>query len=220
MTMKTLLSILVLLTLCLTPAFGQDAVRTDSATGLVTIMSRGKDVRDVLYDLFTQSKKNYVVEQVPRTELYLVLSGVEFEEALQVVCRAANLVYEVENGIYSLRPNRIRATPINAAPPKPKGKLPESALLRKITTKFIKTDLRQVIANIAQQSNLRIEIDPAVPQYKLDAVLKGTTVKYGLELLTSAIGCEFILTDEQSILIRKPNQNRVVLQEQAAPTKH
>src|SRR4026207_563488 len=79
---------------------GDTGVSIVQESGLVTIASKGTDVRNVLFDLFSQSKKSFVLEPNTHFVLYLALSGVQFDEALEIVCHTASLKYEINNDIY------------------------------------------------------------------------------------------------------------------------
>jgi type II secretory pathway component GspD/PulD (secretin) len=177
-------------------------------TGAVTIASRGRDVREVISDLFTQAKKNFVIERTPRTELFLALNNVEFEEALSIVARVSGLQYEIQNGIYYI--SRIDPTKAGEAS-RPKGRLAETVLTRKFTTRLAKTDFRDVLKAIAEQTKVTLEVDPSLSGRMVDAFLIDTTLKQGLEMLTQALGLDFRLTENQSIMIFRPNPNRVTL---------
>lgn len=210
--MKTITS--ALLTLLMSVALAQDTnqpVKT-AEDGLITIASRGKDVRQVIHDLFTQAKKNYVLDPAVRLDLYLALTGVEFDETLEIVCSTASLKYEIQNDIYFLtRATKPANKPAVTSPPKPKGKLTEAALQARITTRFSKTDFRAVIADIAKQAKVQIDVDKSVPQYLIDSFLINTTLKYGLDLMTQAMGVQYKLTEDKSILIFKPSPHRVAV---------
>ena len=78
----------------------------EKSVPFVSTASRGKDVRDVLHQIFRQTKNNYILNGVSRTELYLVLENLPFDEALAMICRTASLTYELENGIYTISPAR------------------------------------------------------------------------------------------------------------------
>ena len=200
--------------------WAQDAPVSTSDAGLVTIASRGKDVREVLHDLFTQAKKNYVLDGAPRSNLFLVLNGVDFEETLAIVCKSANLQFEKQNGIYFLSPI-AKPTAVQVVDPaprpvpiveKPKGRLPETVLTKRFTTKFTKTDFRKVVAEIAKQTNVRIEVDGDVPTRLVDAFLLDTSLKYGLDLLTSALGLEYRFSEQQSLVIGRPASRVAAIQ--------
>lgn len=204
--MKTLIAILVLLLSAV--AFAQSE---KPASITITISSKGLDVREVLHDMFGQAKLNYVVENMQRQALFLSLDKMEFEEALQIVCKLSDLTYEVQNGVYFI--NKI-APPIK--PPvktveAPKGKLPITALDKRVTTRMSKAEIAKVFAELSRQTNLKIELASGIPAYKLDAFLIGTTLKYALETITKAAGLEFVLTENMSILIQKPETNRVAI---------
>ena len=190
--------------------------------GLVSIDSKGSDVRSVLHDLFKQSKKNYVLEPNVRFVLFLSLSDVEFEEALQIVCKQASLAYERQNGIYYVTKKKspvVESEPKNSeviktAPPvvqKPKGKLSPDVLLKKITTKFDRTALRKIFAELAKQTGIEIEVAEDVIDYKMDAHLVGTSLKYALELITEAAKLRYEFTDNKTLLIRPIEMSKVTL---------
>ena len=71
-----------------------------SPSGKISISSRGKDVREVLYDLFAQVKRNFVLEPMPKTELFLNLADVEFDDALDIVMKQSSFRFDVRNSIY------------------------------------------------------------------------------------------------------------------------
>lgn len=182
--------------------------------GIVSISSKGKDVRDVLTDLFNQSKKNFVVEGVPRTELFLALSNIEFEESLQIICRVANLNYELQNGIYYIYKigavrNSMPGVNNATTPQKQVGRLSDAVLKKKFTTRFNKTDFKEVVKAISKQTDVSLEIDASVPSRMVDAFLIDTTLKQGLDMLTNALGLEYKFTENMSILIFKANPNRI-----------
>lgn len=90
--MKTILATLLFASLSIS-GFAQDSPN-------VSIAAKGDDVRQVLHSLFDQAKKSYVLEPNVRFVLFLSLRDMEFEEALQLVCKNANLKYEIQNGVY------------------------------------------------------------------------------------------------------------------------
>lgn len=177
-------------------ALAQDALPT------VNVKAKGEDVRSVLHDLFGQAKKNYVLEPGIRYALYLSLEGVEFEEALQLVCKNASLKYELQNGIYFVdRASKTSAPTKSTQPAKPKGKLPESVLNKLVTTRFDKIDIRALFENLSKQTGVPIEIDKAVPAYKLDAYLLKTSLKFALTTICDAARLKYTFTDNQTILL-------------------
>lgn len=198
-------------------AFAQDEqtkVDTDVKTleGKVTIASKGADVRPVLFDLFTQSQKNFVLEPNIHFVLYLSLAGVQFDEALDIVCNVAGLGYEIDNGIYFIGKKKSGAAPTNAiTDPKPtivptvvkKGKLTEAELNKRLTTRFSVTNITDVFKSFTQQTGIEILVDKDVPVYRIDAYLIDTSLQYALDVIMRSTGLKYTLTDDKQIRISK-----------------
>lgn len=187
-----------------------------SAVQLVSVSSKGEDVRGVLHDLFTQVKKSYLAEPNIHFALYLSLDGIEFEEALALICKTANLKYELQNGVYFI--SRAPATKVLAAEAvRPQGKLPVIVLRRKVSANFEKIDLRLLFKSLGEQTQLDIEVDPKVPSYTLDAVLKSSTLKAALQDICQAAGLSYRFTDHLSIEVFQPTpENHVTLHAEPA----
>ncbi len=185
----------------------------------VSVNSKGEDVRSILHSLFSQAKKNYVLEPSIRFALYLSLQDVEFEEALQLICKTANLRYEQQNGIiFVSRAPAPKAAPANTstpattAPAQPKGKLPETVLNRPVTTHFDKIDIRLLFQDLSKQTGVTIELDKGVPAYRLDAYLVKTSLKFALTTICQAAHLDYSLTNNQTILLKqKSEESRVAL---------
>lgn len=206
-TIRLLAALAILPAICLAepPTNSPDA----NAIPSVSISSKGSDVRTVLGDLFGQAKKNYVIEPFTYFALHLSLKDVEFDEALMIVCKLANLNVDLRNGIYYV--TKAKSKPIvepaaNIVPTqtvtKPKGKLPTTVLNKIVTTRLAKVDLRALALELGKQAGLTIEIDKDVPAFKLDAFLIKTSLKFGLDEITKAAGLEYIFTENQTLLIR------------------
>lgn len=195
-------------------AFGQgDGVKGTTIQAvktpvMVSITAKATDVRAILADLFAQAKQNYVLQQGIQAAFFLTLDKVEFEEALNIICNQAKLQYEVQNGIYFI----TKAKPVVIAPvvPVAKGTLDKSVLATRLTTKFTKTDIRVVFAEFSKQTEVKIEVDKAVPNFKLDTTLKHTTLRYALDKVTEATGLKYKFTENLSILIYKPDDGNKV----------
>ena len=180
--------------------------------GLVTIASRGESVRNVLFDLFVQTKHNFVLEPNIHFILYLSLAGVEFEEALNIVSNVANLEYEIDSGIYFIGKKKLGLTVIltpkpTALPIKPikvkRGKLTPAEMSQRITTRFSLTNLSDVFVEFTKQTGVEIIMDKDVPMYRIDAFLIDTTLEYALTVVARASGLTYKLTDDKQIRISK-----------------
>lgn len=181
--------------------------------GIVSIASKGSSVRDVLFDLFDQSKNNFVVEPNTHFILYLSLTGVEFEEALNIVCNVAKLDYTIDNGIYFIGKkktglvdmNKVKvSTPDPEPKPKPKrGKLTTAEMNKKLTTRFTRTEITNVFASMTKQTGVEILIDKDVPLYQIDAFLIDTSLQYALDVIVRAADLKFTLNDDKQIIVSK-----------------
>lgn len=92
----------------------------------VAVSAKGLDVRSVLFDLFSQTGNNFIIDDGVRHVLYLNLAEVGFEQALHVILKQADLGYEVKENIFYIGRNRSKAY---LTPPKAvEAKLPETKL--------------------------------------------------------------------------------------------
>lgn len=214
----------LLVSLLAMPFFGlaqdQEPVKTEGTQ--ITISSKGADVRSVLHDLFTQVKKNFVLENLSRSELFLSLTAMDFDETLEIVCRLANLTYEIQNDIYyftKVRP--VSATPNKPAggtvtPPNPAtqvakvGKLSEEILKRSVSGTYNKQDLRAVIRNLADQAKITVEVDERIPLYKLDFKLNPTSLGYALKTIADRLKLEVVFSERQTILLQPKGTKPIV----------
>lgn len=205
---KALLIALFVLPFCVFAQGDGDKTTPAKQQTIVTVTAKGADVRGIIADLFAQAKQNYVLQPGISFSLFLSLDKIDFEEALNIICTQAKLQFEVQNGIYFI--SKAKATVAPTIPAKPKGTLDKEVLARRLTTKLAKTDIRVVFAEFAKQTDVTIEIDKSVPNFKLDAFLTKTSLRYALEKVTEATGLKYKLTDNLSILIYKPEDGNKV----------
>lgn len=224
------LTIPVALAIALLPGIATAQEKSPPIPPKITISANMMDVRTVINTVFAQAGKSYVLENGVIGSVNLALRDVEFDECLQILCKVANLKYEEQNGIFFISkvqppkaqtPPKAETAPAKPVePPKPKGKLPASSLEKKITTRFDKTAIKTIFAELTRQTGIEFEITAKVPAYKLDAYLIGTSLKFALDSITKAAGLEYKLTENQTILIDKTDPNRVkVVAEGASTTK-
>ena len=214
--MRRLIPIITLFALA-TSAFAQDqdGVIQDVSTtnGKVTIASKGADVRNVLFDLFKQSNTNFVLEPNIYFILYLSLAGVEFGEALDIVCSLAGLEYKVDNGIHFIGKKKSGfGAPVNSEvkpqakpldPPTRRGKLTESELNKRLTTRFTKSVITDVFKSMTEQTGIEIILDADVPLYRIDAYLIDTSLGYAMDVIVRSTQLKYTLTDDKQIRVSK-----------------
>ncbi len=200
--MKQILPTL-LLAIIASAAFSQAAgSTTDSKIQTVSIASKGQDVRSVLSDMFGQAKKNFVIEPNTHFALFLSLNNMEFEEALNLVLKTASLKYQLQNGIYFISKDKSPNAGQNVvSSERISGKLAPTILRKLVTIKFHKVNIRTLFADLTTQTGVAIEIDPKVPDYKVDAVLKATTLKLALQKICRPAGLTYKYTDNLSLII-------------------
>ncbi|HEY3779838.1 MAG TPA: hypothetical protein VGL56_02050 [Fimbriimonadaceae bacterium] len=181
-----------------------------SAIETVTIASKGKDVREVLSDLFDQSKKSFVVEPNIHFVLFLSLNDVEFEEALDLICKTASLKYKEQNGIYFI--SREKGGPATVVAGASASRLSDSVLKKKVTVTCDRTDLRTLFRILSEQTQIPLMVDNKVPAYKIDVVLKGVTLKYALITVCKAAGLTYKFADDATIQIMPtPDTNHITV---------
>ena len=207
---RSILAIALLLS-AVPAAFAQEGSAILRDGEAVTVTAKGHDIRDVLYDLFTQSGKNFVLDSGVRFVLYLNLDKVDFQTALDLVCENGQIGYEVKNGIYFIGKTRsekaagqIQKPSAKPTPPKPRsGKITTQELQKRINTRFSVTDLRKVFEEFSKQTGVQIEVDASVPAYKVDAYLIDTSLKYGLDVLCDAAKLKWVATEKGTIRVTK-----------------
>ncbi|MBA4291913.1 hypothetical protein C0431_02990 [bacterium] len=198
------------------------SVKTEGT--MVSITSKGDDVRSVLYDLFRQTGHNFVLDAGVRWVLYLHLEKVSFEQALSIVTQNAEIGYEFKNGVYYIGKNRKTTKPTDAKPnpspqnkpeakptepkqtdskPADSNKLTETDLQKRLTTRYSVTPIRKVFEEFTRQTGIKIEVDDSVPNYKLDAFLIDTSLKYALDVICDAAKLRWIKTEKGTIRIEK-----------------
>ena len=203
----------------------------------LSINAKGDDVRSVIHDLFKQSGKNYVLNPGVRFVLYLSLDKVSFDQALSIICKNANLKFELQKDIYYISNNPPKPPVIEEKPPveqskpileekvvapkttggkfpalkpepeKPKGTLPTTVLAKRVTTRLQKREIREVMDLLAKQTGITIEISEDVPAFKLDAFLINTSLKFALDEITRATKLKYRFTDQLSIAVEKKDAN-------------
>jgi type II secretory pathway component GspD/PulD (secretin) len=207
------------------PKQSPPTAQVHAPSSLVSVSANGTDVRLALHDLFSQMNLNYVIEPNTKYSLYLSLDKVDFDEALGIVCHLAKLKAEKQNGIYYVTAD-TGATKSPTHPVQPSTKDVEKASTRTlklipttvdtsanpavgwktlktkmVTTRLPKTSIKKVMAELSDQTGIPITLDPLVPDYKLDAFLNHTSLKYALDHIMAATHLHYSIVDRTSIKI-------------------
>lgn len=178
-------------------------IAIDIKTKNVSISSRGNDVRTVLYDLFTQTGKNFIIEVGIPYSLHLHLQNVSFDSAIDLICQSAGLTYRIQDGTYIFS---------KAPSGKPVAKMVEmvsgetldtKTLSRKVNLKLEKVDLRTACDEMTRQTGVPIEIAENVGSFRINAFLTDTPLKSALQAITEPANLKYSLTSHGTILISK-----------------
>lgn len=173
----------------------------------VRVKAKGEDLRVVLASIFEQTGQQYIVQTSARQSLYLSLDGVTLEYAMEVLTEVADIEFEKKNGVWYVRTKKptVHTAAQGFAPaPKPEApKLDATVLDKKVSTKLTKTSIKEVFAQFARQTGTVIEIDKAVPMYKIDAFMYNTSLKFALDRICKAAALKYELAPGKTVRIRK-----------------
>lgn len=179
---------------------------TDSAPPeiFVNVQAKQSDVRDVIHDLFDQAKQNYVIDPNVHYVLWLNLTHVDFEQALSIICHEAHLKYEKRDGIWyvSVQPTPAMIEAQKITTQTEEAKLPPTPhftdryLAKRVTTRLKHQPIRIVFASLSRQAGIPIFVDAKIPNYKVDAYLMKTSLKYALLKLDEAAGLKYKLGND------------------------
>lgn len=201
--MKKFMS-LVLVGLITGLAFGQNMT--------VRIKAKGDDLRKVISEMFEQTGQQYVIETSARQSLYMSLDGVTLEYAMEAISEVADVKFEKVQGVWRVRTKKPLAPVIVTSSgtaaqkfveiPAPVKKV--DYLLKKVNTKLERTSIRTVFAKFAEQSGVKIELAKDIPEYKIDAFMYNTSLKFALDRICKAASLKYDLsTDGKTVRIRK-----------------
>lgn len=79
----------------------------------------------------------------------------------------------------------------------------QSPLAKRVLTRMTKADIRAVFTEFAMQTGVEIIVAEDVPNFKLDAFMIETSLKYALDEICKATKLKYQLTPGKTVLIRK-----------------
>lgn len=172
----------------------QDIDETDP---VVSIQARGTDVKEVLADLFTQAKRDFMLNSSSEKKIYLSVRQIPFTKALQMVCEAARLRFTLQDEIYI-----IEAAGSSTETRNPEPQNVQDALKRRVSLKVNQMGIRAIAAGLSKQSGVPIELDKGVPNYRINAKLPETTLEAALHAICSGTGLKYEWTDQRFKITR------------------
>ena len=212
MKVQVLLAIAIVIA-CVSP-IGAQSQTAEIKPIMVSVDANGTDVRTVLHKIFTQTGKNFVVETGTYYSLYLNLSNVTFDSALETICKTAGLDYEIQDNVYHFsRPKtakpQLSAAPIKISEPVAIRTLSAAVLNKKVNTRFSLVDIRKAMQEISAQTGVPIEVAPEVKTLRVNAYLLNTSLRFALNSITQAGGLTYAFTNHGTILISTPGAKSV-----------
>ena len=167
----------------------------------VSVDSRGEDVREVLATLFAQVHRPYALDASISGKLYVTLDRMPFPKALGIVLTQANLVARDKDGVTLItvapKPVAPPKTPVVVPVAKPLPSLAPETFSRKVTTRLNRALIADVFAALGAQAKVAIEVDPAVPAYRVDAFFAKTSLRYALDRVCKAAGLTYEVRGDQ-----------------------
>jgi hypothetical protein len=170
-------------TMAMTCASQEATVEPATTQQKFTIESAGKDVRDLMHKLFTEAKRNYIMDPAIRHELYLNVANLDFDTAFRLLCEQADLTYELQNEIYYIG----RAPAVVASSGRKGSDFDwEAILARPVTLKKERIAIRSAFAELGKQGRIQIKVDQSVPDYLVNVSFTNVSLRYALDNLTKA----------------------------------
>jgi hypothetical protein len=179
----------------------------------ISLDSRGQDVREVLATLFAEAKKPYALDAAISGKLYIKIDAMPYEKALSIVLTQAGLLAKDRDGVVMITLAKETTTPVktvlaakSVVTPKVPAKAAEKPVEkttdvtpatynRKVTTRLTKATLADVFTAFGTQADVKIEIDPSVPAYRIDAFFVKTSLKYALNRVCKAAKLKYQAVD-------------------------
>lgn len=185
---------IILSLLCVIPCLSDDP---KPGAPTYNIEAGGRDVRDVIHNLFSQAKKSYVLDPNVRFQMYLTMYNVDFDAAFALLREQAKLQYEVRDNVYYISPMPV----IVAAKAEPTQYDWTPALSKKVTIKRDKVAIRSAFQSLAGLTGIRINVDPNVPEYLVNVSFNGVSLKYALDNLTKAAQLTYRTNNDGSVRV-------------------
>jgi hypothetical protein len=105
------------------------------------------------------------------------------------------------------KPPKEKGTGEKTTSEKTSGEKPSATkkidLTARLTTKLQKTDIREVFAEFGRQTEVKIEVADSVPNYKIDAFMFNTSLKFALDRVCAAAGLKYEFAPGKTVRISK-----------------
>lgn len=141
----------------------------------VTLNVTDSPARNVLDSLFRGSGINYAIDPAVTAVIHsLSIKDVPMQEALRTVCRSADLVYRVDNGVVMIS-----------------TKPPAGNWSKTVNIEFKQTGLMDAISVLLSDTGISYMINPQLNNLKVTAVLRDVTLDRALQEIAKAAGADY-----------------------------
>ncbi|MEN3011571.1 MAG: secretin N-terminal domain-containing protein [Dictyoglomus thermophilum] len=142
---------------------GKVILEKSEDTYLVTLTAKGDDIKDILQEIIQKSGKNIIFSKDVSGGVYLTLNRVPLDRAIDLIVRSAGYIYEVrEGGVILVSAPKIEGAPSPIIEIKELVKIDKIGDVFYVTASLKKSDIRDVLQEIASKTDLNFIVDPKV----------------------------------------------------------
>jgi len=146
-----------------TKGVGKVQVEKYEDTYLVSLNAKGEDIKDILQEIAQKTGRNIIFSKDVSGGLYLTLNKVSLDRAIDLIIRSLGYTYEIREGGFI-----IVSVPKSETPSAPILEIKELVKIDKIgdiyyvTADLRKSDIRDILQEIAKKTEFNFVIDPKV----------------------------------------------------------
>lgn len=142
---------------------GKVILEKSEDTYLVTLTAKGDDIKDILQEIIQKSGKNIIFSKDVSGGVYLTLNRVPLDRAIDLIIRSSGYIYEVrEGGVILVSAPKIEGAPSPIIEIKELVKIDKIGDVFYVTASLKKSDIRDVLQEIASKTDLNFIVDPKV----------------------------------------------------------
>ncbi|HBU31994.1 secretin N-terminal domain-containing protein, partial [Dictyoglomus sp.] len=142
---------------------GKVILEKSEDTYLVTLTAKGDDIKDILQEIVQKSGKNIIFSKDVSGGVYLTLNRVPLDRAVDLIVRSTGYIYEVrEGGVILVSAPKAEGVPSPIIEIKELVKVEKIGDVFYVTASLKKSDIRDVLQEIASKTDLNFIIDPKV----------------------------------------------------------
>ncbi len=142
---------------------GKVILEKSEDTYLVTLTAKGDDIKDILQEIVQKSGKNIIFSKDVSGGVYLTLNRVTLDRAIDLIIRSTGYIYEVrEGGVILVSTPKVEGIPSPIIEIKELVKVDKVGDVFYVTASLKKSDIRDILQEIASKTDLNFIVDPKV----------------------------------------------------------